>query len=76
MKVVFDDFLSKFQKEEPMVHLLFPSSENLLKNVMGRVLKSDTFRGKEGKDLKSILTDVSTHLPEKDFIGMQGEYHW
>lgn len=75
IKPLFDDFLTKFQKEEPMVHLLSPSCQNLLKGVMGRLLKSTTFSGKEGKDLKSIpAEDVSTHLPDKDIIVMQGKF--
>ena len=40
IKPLFDDFLTKFQKEESMVHLLSPSCQNLLKGVMGRLLKS------------------------------------
>ena len=31
IKPVFDEFMIKFQKEEPMIHLLYASSEKLLK---------------------------------------------
>ena len=58
-----------------MVHLLSPSCQNLLKGVTGRLLKSTTFSGKEGKDLKSIpAADVSTDFPDKDIIVMQGKF--
>ena len=32
IKPLFDEFMTKFQKEEPMIHLLYASSEKLLKN--------------------------------------------
>ena len=32
-KPVFDDFMIKVQKEEPMIHLLYPSTEKLLKTL-------------------------------------------
>ena len=58
-----------------MVLLLSPSCQNLLKGVMGRLLKSTTFNGKEGKDQKSIpAEDVSTHLPDEGIIVMQGKF--
>ena len=40
VKPLFHEFMTKFQKEEPMIHLLYPSCEKLLKTVMARLLKS------------------------------------
>ena len=33
VKPLFDEFMTKFQKEEPMIHLLYPGCEKLLKTV-------------------------------------------
>ena len=40
---VFDEFMTKFQKEEPMIHLLYASSEKLLKTPMSRLLKEKAY---------------------------------
>ena len=36
IKPIFDEFLTRFQKEEPMIHLLHSNCEKLLKTAMGR----------------------------------------
>ena len=48
------EFMTKFQKEEPMIHLLHPNCEKLLKTVMGRLLKSKAYTEKKGRALMDI----------------------
>ena len=60
VKLDFDNFMKKFQKEEPMIHLLYASIGKLLKTLMARLLKSDTYTGKNGRALKDIdMEDVN-----------------
>ena len=42
VKPAFDDFMTSSQKEESMIHLLYSSTEKLLKTLMAGLLKSDT----------------------------------
>ena len=39
-KPLFDEFTTKFQMEEQMIHMLYPSSVKLLKTAMSRLMKS------------------------------------
>ena len=39
-KPLFDEFMTQFQMEEPMIHMLYPSSVKLLKTAMSRLMKS------------------------------------
>ena len=51
VKPLFDEFMTKFQKEEPMIHLLHPNCEKLLKTVMGRLLKRQGIYREERKSI-------------------------
>ena len=54
-----------------MIHLLYPSTEKLLKTLMARLLKSDVYNGKNGRALKDIdMEDVSLLLSSKRFNEM------
>ena len=37
-KPLFDEFMTKFQMEDPMIHMLYPSSVKLLKTAMSRLM--------------------------------------
>lgn len=49
IKPIFDSFMTKFQAEEPMIHLLYSNCEKLLKLAMGRLMKSENICTKKGK---------------------------
>lgn len=73
VKPVFDEFLVKFQMEEPKIHELYPSCEKLLKIVMGRLLKNGVFVEKNGRALKEIDVDcIENQLKDEAFKAMQG----
>ena len=63
--VLFTDFLPIFQKQEPLIHLLYPESTNLLKRVTGRFMKSEIISGKKGD------TDTSNSDKCKDIQDME-----
>ena len=75
VKPLFDEFMTKFQKEEPMIHLLHPNCEKLLKTFMGRLLKSKAYTEKKGRALMDIDVDnVKLQLSTDQFKLMQGMY--
>ena len=46
VKPLFDEFMTKFQKKEPMIHLLYPSCDKLLEITMGKLLRSRPYTKK------------------------------
>ena len=73
IKPIFDEFLTKFQKEEPMIHLLYPNCEKLLKLIIGRVMRNSVYKDKHGKDLKQVdVEKVEKQLKKDNFKQMQG----
>ena len=54
IKPIFHEFMTKFQMEEPVIHLLHPSCVKLQKEDLGRLLKSNTYINKKGKALKEM----------------------
>ena len=74
IKPVFDEFMTKFQKEEPMIHLLYASSEKLLKTTMSRLLKEKAYMGRKGDKLKEVKVDeVNMQLSNVKFTTKQGK---
>ena len=74
IKPVFDIFMTKFQAEEPMIHLLYSNCEKLLKEAMGRLKKSKEYMHKKGKDLQKVnADDVIQQLEKAEFMAMQGQ---
>lgn len=74
IKPIFDEFITKFQLEEPKIQELHPSCEKLLKVVMGRLLKNEVFVEKKGKALKEIDVQSSgNQMNDQDFKLMQGK---
>ena len=73
IKPVFDEFMTKFQREEPVIHLLHPNCKKLLKTTMARLMKSKVYTEKKGMALKEI--DVE-ELNIDRFKAMQGKKHF
>ena len=76
VKPLFDEFMTKFQKEEPMIHLLYPGCEKLLKTVMARLLKSKAYTDKKGRALIEVDVDnCKLQLSTDQFKTMQGNVY-
>ena len=74
IKLVFDEFMTNFQKEEPMIHLLYASSEKLLKTTMSRLLKEKAYMDRKGDELKEVKVDeVNMQLSNDKFTTKQGK---
>ncbi len=74
VKPIFDEFLTKFQLEAPMVYVLYPSCVRVLKTLMGRLVKSKLYVDKKGKALAHInVQDMEVQLKREDFRKMQGQ---
>lgn len=54
---IFDRFLTYFQSEEPLIHLLYHEMTELFRNVLLSFLKPDVVQHKSGKELLSITFD-------------------
>ena len=68
--------MTKFQKEERMIHLLHPSWEKLLKTVMARLLKSKAYTDKKGRALMEVDVDnCKLQLSTDRFKTMQGNVY-
>ena len=63
--------MTKFQMEEPMIHMLYPSSVKLLQTAMSRLMKSKVYTEKSGAALKHV-EDVELQLKNDQFKVMQG----
>ena len=73
VKPIFDEFLTKFQKEEPMIHLLYQNCKKLLKLTIGRLMKNKVYKDKRGEDLKKVNVEkVEMQLTSDQFKQMQG----
>ena len=51
---VFDEFMKKFQREEPVMHLSHPNCGKLLKTTMTRFMESKIYTEKKGKAFKEV----------------------
>ena len=55
--------MTKFQMEEPMIHMLYPGSVKLLKREMSRLMKKKVYTEKSGVVLKQVnVKDMELHL--------------
>ena len=61
---LFEPFLKEFQKQQPLIHLLYQETSNILKSVMLRFVKQDAIGNKSGRKLKNIDVDDSKNLLE------------
>lgn len=61
---LFDSFLKKFQKEEPMIHLLYEESSTLLKTFLNRFVKNDVVGNRTGRKLQDIDVFDNQNLVE------------
>ena len=68
IKPVFDEFMIKFQREVPMIHLLYENSVKLLKTTMSRLLKEQAYVDKKGDKLKEVnIDEVNIQLTSDKF---------
>ena len=74
IKLIFDSFMTKFQAEEHKSDLLYSNCEELLKVAMGRLMKSEEYMHKKGKDLQKVnADDVAQQLEKAEFMAVQGQ---
>lgn len=67
VKEIFDTYLVALQKEEPLIHILYPTLAELLKALMSRFLKPDVYQGKTGTQLVDINVDATaSQLKDRD----------
>ena len=72
-KPLFDEFMTKFQMEEPIIHMLYPSSVKLLKTAMSRLMKIKVYTEKSRAALKQVyVEDVELQLKNDHFKTVQG----
>ena len=72
-KPLLDESMTKFQMEEPMIHMLYPSSVKLPKTAMSRLTNSKVYTEKSGVALKQVnVEDAELQLKNDQFKGMQG----
>ena len=74
IKPVFDEFMTKFQREETVIHLLHANSVKLLKTTMSRLLKEQAYVDKKGDKLKEVNVDeVKIQFTSDKFRTKQGK---
>ena len=59
---LFEPFLKNFQKQEPLIHILYSVTSELLKAVMLRFMKHDVVSCKTGRKLQEIDAHDSSKL--------------
>jgi len=58
----FNGFLTLFQSQEPLIHVLYSELSDLLKNILKKFLKCEVIKDKEGQDL------LDTDIMKKDLM--------
>lgn len=62
---LFQGFLTLFQREGPLIHLLYYSMSDIVSRIMARFIKQDVFAGKDGVDLVAIdVSSFTNQLPD------------
>lgn len=70
---IFNEFLTLFQKDEPLVHILYDELELLVRKLMGRFLVSKSFHDKVGAALKSVDVESCSNWKQKVEVGLDTE---
>jgi len=67
---LFEDFLTNFQTEKPVVHLLYDTMVELLTSVMLKFLQYDVVHAakKDAKQLLKVDTGIVNQLPVNDIV--------
>ena len=74
VSVPFVNFLTVFQSEGPLVHIIYKAMKDLLKIVMKRFLKAKVIDGLSGKELQKVdVTKKENQLNDKLEIGAKTE---
>lgn len=64
---LFSGFLLLFQKEEPLIHIIYDEMVSLVKKILGRFLVESAFKDNKGDKLKSIdLHQGQNWLPKPE----------
>jgi len=61
---LFEPFMKEFQKQEPLIRLLYQGTSSIFKSVMLRFVKQDAVGNKTGRELKKIDVYDSKNLLE------------
>ena len=68
-----NEFMTKFQMDEPMIHMLYLSGLKLLKTAMNRLMKSKVYTEKSEAALKQVnVENMELQLKNDQFKAMQG----
>ena len=73
VSVPFVNFLTVFQSEGPLVHIIYKTMKDLLKMVMKRFLKAEVIDGLSGKELQNFVKKKENQLGDKLGIGAKTE---
>ena len=66
--IPFQKFLTTFQFEGPLIHMLFKELKNLLKLIMLRFIDPKILEGKSGADLAKIIVNSQEYQLSLDKI--------
>ena len=66
--ILFQNFLTAFQFEGPLIHILFKELKSLLKSIMLRFIDPKVLEGKSGADLANIVVDSEENQLSLDKI--------
>ena len=65
--------MTKFQMEEQMIHMLYPSSVKLLETAMSRLMKRKVYTEQSGAALRQVnVEEEELQLRNDQFNAMQG----
>ena len=74
---IFSKYLSIFQKDEPLIHILHTECVSLLQQLMGRFLKADVFSGKSGDEYPQIQVGHKNQVEDSNLeIGDKTHSHF
>ena len=65
---VFEDFLELFQRSAPQIHILYDRMCEILRKLMARFLKRESYENKFGYDLVSIDCSAKSQLSDSDIV--------
>lgn len=66
---LFVDFLTMFQRSEPLLHILYQEMVSLVKKILGRFLRVEVYRDLTGEELKSLDVERSANWKQVVEVG-------
>ncbi|XP_077488859.1 uncharacterized protein LOC144099438 [Amblyomma americanum] len=70
---IFDRFQTLFQSKDPLLHVFYDEMLVLVKQVLGRFLRQESFAGATGSQLKELDVESSENWKAKPEIGLDME---